>query len=413
MSQPIQEKVDEMISGVKTEVALKLFGEDLGILKDKADEIAGVLKQVEGVRDLKVEQQSGQGYLTVTIDRKRIARHGLDVRAIRDVIETAVGGKAATQVLEGQRRFSVTVRFPESYRDSEEAISRILIETPDDSFIPLGQLASVELRDGPAHISREMVKRRITVGLNVVGRDVQSVVEDSQRLITEHVVLPEGYRIEWGGAFENMERAMARLQVIVPVTIALIFFLLFSSFNSIKYAALIILNLPLALIGGIVGLWITGQYLSVPASVGFIALFGVAVLNGVVLVSYFDKLLQEGMPLHEAVLTGCRLRLRPVLMTALVALLGLLPLAFSQGIGSEVQRPLAIVVIGGLLSSTVLTLLILPVLFEWMGGRSTRTSTVAADEDETMKPDSLNPVFEDIPGQRHGEAFVPHRQGTL
>jgi cobalt-zinc-cadmium resistance protein CzcA len=369
MSQPIQERVDELISGVKTEVAVKLFGDDLIVLKDKADEIASVLAQVEGVRDLKVEQQWGQGYLTITIDRQRIARHGLNVRTIQDVIEMAVGGKAATQVLEDERRFDVTVRFPESYRDDRDAISRLLIETPDHSLIPLGQLASIELREGPAHVSREMVKRRISVGFNVVGRDIKRVVGDSQRLLDKQVALPEGYRIEWGGAFEHMERAMARLRLIVPATIALIFFLLFISFNSIRDAALILLNLPLALIGGIVALWITGQYLSVPASVGFIALFGVAVLNGVVLVSYFNKLVRKGMPLHEAVLTGCQLRLRPVLMTALVALLGLLPLAISQGIGSEVQRPLATVVIGGLLSSTLLTLVVLPVLYEWLGSR--------------------------------------------
>jgi cobalt-zinc-cadmium resistance protein CzcA len=413
MSQPIQERVDELISGVKTEIAVKLFGDDLAVLKDKADEIASVLKQVEGVRDLKVEQQAGQGYLTVTIDRQQIARHGLNVHTIRDVLETAVAGKAATKVLEGQRRFDVTVRFPESYRNNAEAISRILIETPSHSFIPLGQLASIELRDGPAHISREKVKRRIYVGLNVVGRDIKNVVEEAQRLLAQNVVLPEGYRIEWGGAFENMERAMARLRLIVPMTIALIFFLLFSSFNSVRYAALVILNLPLALIGGIVALWITGQYLSVPASVGFIALFGVAVLNGVVLVSYFNKLLRQGMPLREAVLTGCRLRLRPVLMTALVALLGLLPLAFSQGIGSEVQRPLATVVIGGLVSSTLLTLIVLPVLYEWVGSRSTGMSPSARDQQARTAADSLSTVAAGSLAEDRPEAFAPYRQDSV
>ena len=413
MSQPIQERVDQLLSGVKTEAAVKLFGEDLHVLKNKADEIASVLDQVEGVRDLKVEQQAGQGYLTITIDRQQIARHGLNVSTIRDVLETAVAGKVATKVLEGQRRFDMTVRFPESYRNNTEAISRILVETPSHSFIPLGQLASIELRDGPAHITREKVKRRISVGFNVVGRDIKSVVDDGRRLMAQNVLLPDGYRIEWGGAFENMERAMARLRIIVPVTIALIFFLLFSSFNSIRYAALIILNLPLALIGGIVALWITGQYLSVPSSVGFIALFGVAVLNGIVLVSYFNKLLREGMPLHEAVLNGCRLRLRPVLMTALVALLGLLPLAFSQGIGSEVQRPLATVVIGGLLSSTLLTLIVLPVLYEWMGSRSIGMSPFARDQQERTAADSLGTVVAgSIPERRPG-AFAPYRQDSV
>ncbi len=365
MSQPIQERVDELISGIKTEVAIKLFGDDLATLTEKAGEIAAIMATVEGVRDIRVEQQAGQSYLTVDINRRKIARFGINVSDIQQVIETAIGGKPGTRILEGERRFAVAVRFPEQTRNSPEAIGNVLIESPSGSLIPLSELGAITVREGPAQISREGGRRRISIGLNVVGRDIQSIVEEGQRKLAAQLRLPTGYSMEWGGAFENMQRAMARLQIIVPITIGLIFFLLFSSFNSLRHAGLIIANLPFSLIGGIVALWATGQYLSVPASVGFIALFGVAALNGIVLVSYMNKLRFENLPLREAIVTACNLRLRPVLMTALVALLGLLPLAFASGIGSEVQRPLATVVIGGLVSSTLLTLIVLPVLYQW------------------------------------------------
>jgi cobalt-zinc-cadmium resistance protein CzcA len=370
MSQPIQEKVDELISGTKSEIAVKLFGDDLEILTEKAGEIAAILATIEGVRDIKVEQQAGQSYLTIDIDRRKIARFGINVSDIQQVIETAIGGKPATRILEGERRFAVAVRFPEQTRNSPEAIGNVLIESMSGSLIPLSELGTVTVRAGPAQISREHGRRRIYVGLNVVGRDIQSVVEEGQRKLVAQLRLPTGYIIEWGGAFENMQRAMSRLAVIVPITIGLIFFLLFSSFNSLRHAGLIITNLPFALLGGIVALWVTGQYLSVPASVGFIALFGVAALNGIVLVSYMNKLRDENMLLRLAITSACILRLRPVLMTALVALLGLLPLAFASGIGSEVQRPLATVVIGGLVSSPILTLIVLPVLYQWMEARA-------------------------------------------
>ena len=378
MSQPIQERVDELISGTKSEVAIKLFGDDLETLTEKAGEIAAIMATVEGVRDIKVEQQAGQSYLTVDIDRRKIARFGINVSDIQQVIETAIGGKSATRILEGERRFSVAVRFPEQTRNSPEAIGNVLIESPLGSLIPLSELSTVTVREGPAQISREGGRRRIYVGLNVVGRDIQSVVEEGQRKLAGQLPLPTGYSIVWGGAFENMQRAMARLRIIVPITIGLIFFLLFSSFNSLRHAGLIIANLPFSLLGGIVALWATGQYLSVPASVGFIALFGVAALNGIVLVSYMNKLRYENLPLREAIVTACNLRLRPVLMTALVALLGLLPLAFATGIGSEVQRPLATVVIGGLVSSTFLTLIVLPVLYRWSEGRAQRPGPSAS-----------------------------------
>jgi cobalt-zinc-cadmium resistance protein CzcA len=365
LSQPIQQRVDELISGVRTEATAKLFGDDLDVLRQKAEEIAAILTTIRGVKDIRVEQLFGQPYLTIDIDRSKIARHGINVADIQDIITTAIGGKTATTVYEGQRRFDLIVRFPEQYRNSVETISNILVSDASGGLIPLGDLATIELREGPGRISREGLKRRIYVGFNTSGRDIGSIVVEAQKKIDAQVALPQGYSITWGGSFDNMQRAMARLKIIVPITIGLIFLLLFSSFNSVRYAALIILNLPFALIGGIIALWVTGEYLSVPASVGFINLFGVAVLNGIVLVSYINKLRDDGRPVMEAIMTGCALRLRPVLMTALVALFGLIPLALAQGIGSEVQRPLAVVVIGGLVSSTLLTLVVLPALYPW------------------------------------------------
>ncbi len=370
ISQPIQQRVDELISGVRTEATVKLFGDDLEMLRSKAQEIADVLETVRGVRDIKVEQLFGQPYLTIDIDRSKIARHGINVADVREIITTAIGGHAATRVYEGQQRFDLVVRFPEQYRNSIETISNILLSDKAGALIPLADLGTVQLEEGPGRISRDQLQRYVSIGFNTLGRDIGSLVDEAQQKITERIDLPTGYRITWGGSFENMERAMAKLKVIVPITIGLIFFLLYSTFNSLRQAALIILNLPFAWIGGVIALWLTGEYLSVPASIGFINLFGVAVLNGIVLVSYMNKLREDGHSLDDAVTLGALLRLRPVLMTALVALLGLVPLAFANGIGSEVQRPLAIVVIGGLVSSTLLTLIMLPVLYRWLEGRS-------------------------------------------
>lgn len=370
ISQPIQQRVDELVSGVRSEATVKILGDDLKTLRTLAEQIQVIMSTIRGVGDIRVEQLFGQTYLTIDINRSKIARHGINVAHIQEIITTAIGQEAATRVYEGQKRFDLTFRYPEKYRNSVETISNILLTTATGALIPLGDLAAVELREGPSLISREGLHRRIYVGFNTVGRDIESIVAEAQAKINKEIKLPSGYQITWGGSFENMQRAMARLKVIVPITIGLIFLLLFASFNSLRHAALIILNLPFALIGGIVALWLTGEYLSVPASVGFINLFGVAVLNGIVLVSYMNKLQEDGHSLDDAVTSGALLRLRPVLMTALVALLGLVPLAFANGIGSEVQRPLAVVVIGGLVSSTLLTLIMLPVLYRWMEGRS-------------------------------------------
>ena len=368
LSQPIQQRVDELLSGVRSEATVKIIGEDLEQLRKTAEQVQVIMAGISGVKDVRVEQLFGQAYLSIDIDRGKIARYGINVAHIREIISTAIGAEAATRVYEGQKRFDLILRYPKNYRDSVETISNILLRASTGALIPLGELAKVELREGPALISREGLQRRIYVGFNTLGRDIESIVGEAQAKIAKQVQLPTGYRLIWGGSFENMQRAMARLKIIVPITIGLIFLLLFASFNSARHAALIIMNLPFALIGGIVALWVTGEYLSVPASVGFINLFGVAVLNGIVLVSYINQLRAEGLSDHDAIVRGCLLRLRPVLMTALVAMLGLIPLAFSHGIGSEVQRPLAVVVIGGLVSSTLLTLIVLPTLYGVFAG---------------------------------------------
>jgi len=368
MTQPISDRVDEMVTGVRSDVAVKLFGDDMETLRSKAQEIAAVASGIRGLRDLRVERVTGQQYLNIDIDRQAIARQGLNVSQVNDLIETAIGGKVATRVFEGERRFQAVVRLPEHLRDSVADIRQITLTAPNGARVRLDSLASISVIDGPAQISREQARRRIVVGVNVAGRDLGSFVDELRLAVQSQVVLPEGYYLEWGGQFQNMERALGHLTFIVPLTVGAIYFLLFLLFRSLRFASLIILVLPFASIGGVVALAVTGQYLSVPASVGFIALWGVAVLNGVVLVSCIRKLRSDGMALDQAVLQGTLLRFRPVMMTATVAMLGLIPFLFETGPGSEVQKPLAIVVIGGLITSTLLTLVVLPVLYRFFEG---------------------------------------------
>ncbi len=365
-TQPIAMAVDELMEGVRAELAVKLFGDDLELLKSKAEEIAVVVGQVVGAADVQVDQVSGTPQLLVRVDRQAIARYGINVADVQGVIRAAVGGQTAGQVFEGVRRFDILVRFAPEYRTTKEDISQILVHGPDGLKVPLSQLAHVEEIVGPRQVTRENSQRFIAIQCNVTDRDIGTFVEEAQKAIEARIELPPGYLVTWGGQFRNQQRAMERLSVIVPLTVFLIFIMLYSAFNSLRNAVLIILNIPFALSGGIVALFVTGLYLSVPATVGFIALFGVAVLNGVVMVSYINQLRDEGMALEEAVIHGAKLRLRPVLMTALVASLGLVPLLLSSGVGSEVQRPLATVVIGGLLTSTVLTLFVLPTLYGWL-----------------------------------------------
>ncbi|WP_319245204.1 efflux RND transporter permease subunit [uncultured Propionivibrio sp.] len=363
MAQPISDRVDEMVTGVRSDVAIKVFGDDLDLLRKKAEEIARLAQTIPGAEDLRVERISGQQYLTIDIDRQAIARFGLNASDIHDVIEIAIGGKEAVQIFEGERRFSGIVRLPERFRNDVESIRNLIISAPNGAQVNLQSIARIGVGDGPAQISREMAKRRIVVGVNVKGRDLGGFVAELRGKVEQRISLPEGYNLEWGGQFQNMERALGHLAIIVPATIAAIFFLLFLLFGSVRMASLIILVLPFASLGGVIALFLTGEYLSVPASVGFIALWGIAVLNGVVLVSYIRSLRHDGMPLAEAIVQGATQRFRPVMMTATVALLGLIPFLFSTGPGSEVQRPLAIVVIGGLITSTLLTLVMLPTLY--------------------------------------------------
>ena len=369
LSQPIAMRVDELVSGVRSQVAVKLFGDDLDVLRVKAEEIVRVLRQVKGLSDLRVEQVSGLYYLKLDVDRSKVARHGINVANITEVIEAVGAGIRAGDVFEGQRRFPIVVRFPDDRRNDVESIKALWVTAQDGARIPLRELADIQIAEGPAQISREQASRRVVIEANVVGRDLVGAVEEAQGAVAGLVQLPPGYYVTWGGQFENQQRAMARLAIVVPVVIGLIFLLLYLTFRNVRQAALILLAIPFAMVGGFVALLIGGLYLSVPASVGFIALFGVAVLNGVVKIAYINQLRQQGLPLDEAVLTGMVRRLRPILMTAMVAALGLKPLLLASGPGSEIQRPLATVVIGGLISSTLLTLIVLPVLYRWIEER--------------------------------------------
>ena len=365
MNQPIAQRVDEMVTGVRSQLAIKVFGEDLEELRRLSEELSRIVKAVAGATDIRIEKLSGQQTLTIDIDRQAIARYGINVADVNELIETAYGGQEVGQLYEGQRRFGIVVRYPQEHRNTIETIRSSTLRSTDGTLVPLSAVARIELIDSPPTISRESGQRRVVVGANVSGRDLGGFVQEVQERVARDLRLPEGYVLSWGGQFENMERAMDTLLMIVPLTIAAIFFLLFMLFNSLKLASLIILVLPFASIGGVLGLLVTGEYLSVPASVGFIALWGIAVLNGVVLVSCVRKLREEGMGVAQAVHEGCVQRFRPVLMTATVALLGLIPFLLTDGPGSEVQRPLAVVVIGGLISSTLLTLVVVPTLYKW------------------------------------------------
>lgn len=364
-TQPIQMTVDELLEGVRAELAIKLFGDDLDLLKEKADEIVKVVSQVPGAADVQADQISGTPQLLIKVDRHQIARYGINVEDVQSVIRAAIGGEVAGQIFEGVKRFDILVRYQKDSRDTPEVIGQLLVEAPNGIHVPLSQLATIEEVVGPRQITRENSQRFITIQSNVVGRDIGSFVEEAQKKIDELVDLPPGYYVTWGGQFRLQQEANKRLMVVIPITLLIIFLLLFSSFNSIKNTVLILLNIPLALVGGIVGLWITGQNLSVPSSVGFIALFGIALENGMVLVTYLNQLLKDGIPIDEASVKAAMLRLRPVLMTAITTALGLIPLLFATGTGSEVQRPLATVVVGGLITSTLLTLLVIPAIYKW------------------------------------------------
>jgi len=370
-TQPIEMTVDELMEGVRAEIAIKIFGEDLETLKRLGDRVASVVRTVPGAVDVQVDQISGTPQLLIRPKREKLARYGLNVSDVQEMIEIGVGGKSVGEIFEGLKRFDIFVRLTPEYRNDPERLGNLLLRTPGGGYLPLREVAEIREIVGPRQITRENIQRFITVQCNVSGRDIGSFVEEAKRKIEKEVKLPPGYLITWGGEFELKEAANRRLRVVVPITLTLVFLLLFMSFGSVRLSALIMANLPLALVGGLVALWLTGQYLSVPASVGFIALFGIALENGMVLVTCIRQLQGRGLPVEEAALKGAMLRLRPVLMTALTSALGLLPLLFASGTGSEIQRPLAAVVIGGLFTATLNTLFLLPALYRWFAPRQT------------------------------------------
>jgi cobalt-zinc-cadmium resistance protein CzcA len=388
ISQPIELRFNELISGVRSDLAVKVFGDDLDLLLQSGNDIAAVLQQIPGASDVKVEQISGLSVLTIDIDRTRISRYGLNVSDVQEVVSIAFGGEEAGTLYDGDRRFPIVVRLPENMRGKVDLVRQLPIPLPEGGgvqiasidggmlgvgseirYVPLEAVADVGIAEGPNQISRENAKRRLVVQANIRGRDMGSFVAEAQERLDDEVTLPEGYYITWGGQFENLARAKQRLMIVVPVALSLIFIMLFTAFGNARHAILVYTGVPLALTGGIVALWLRDMPFSISAGVGFIALSGVAVLNGVVMITFINQLRETGKPMRDAVVEGSLSRLRPVLMTALVASLGFVPMALNTGMGAEVQRPLATVVIGGLISSTVLTLFVLPTLYLWFGGR--------------------------------------------
>ena len=365
-TQPIQMRVEELISGVRATLAIKIYGEDLAELNRLSAEIKDIVSDVDGVADLSLEANLGKPQIRIEVRRDRLARYGMNADEVLEVVRTGIGNEPVSSLLDGVRRFDITVRLEDASKESVDAIRRIPLRASDGTIVPLASVADVGVAEGYSFVRREQLRRYAVIQMDVRGRDVDGFVKEADAAIASNVALPQGYSIEWGGAFENQQRALKRLAFIVPLTIFLIFVLLYMAFNSAKYAALIIANVPFAAIGGIAALFVTGQHVSVPSAIGLIAVFGVAMLNGIVLVSFVNQLRTQGANVKEAVRQGAELRLRPVLMTASVAILGLVPMLLSSGIGAETQRPLAGVVVGGLITSTLLTLVLLPVMYEWL-----------------------------------------------
>ena len=364
-SQPIKLRTDELISGVKADVALKVYGDDSDTLAALGTKLQSVLRKVPGAQDVTFQQADGLPTLEITVDRNKAARYGINVADVQDVIESCIGGRTLGQVAEGNRRFDIVAKLPEAQRNNIDTIRNLQVSAPGGERIALSELADIAVRDSPAQINREQGQRLVIVQANVRGRDLGSFISDAQAQVAHQMTLPSGYHVEWGGQFENLQSARARLMIVVPLALGLIFLLLFMTFESLRQAAIVFTGVPLAVTGGILALLLRGLPFSISAGVGFIALFGVAVLNGLVMVSAINKLRADGLAIVPAVMEGARTRLRPVLMTALVASLGFVPMAISTGVGAEVQRPLATVVIGGIISSTLLTLVVLPVLYAW------------------------------------------------
>ncbi|TNE64575.1 MAG: efflux RND transporter permease subunit [Alphaproteobacteria bacterium] len=380
-TQPIQMRVEELISGVRATLAVKLYGEDLSELDRLSAGIKEAVSSVPGVADLSLEANIGKPQVRIQVNRSALARYGMNADDILDIVRTGIGNEPVSTLIDGVKRFDITARLQDASKASVVAIKAIPVRTSSGAIISLSDVADVSVGEGYSFVRREQLQRYAVIQMDVRGRDVDGFVQDANKAIEAQVDLPPGYWVEWGGAFENQQRALARLSVIVPLTIFFIFVLLYTAFNSVRFATLIIANVPFATAGGLVGLFVTGQYVSVPSAIGFIAVFGVAMLNGIVLVSFINELRAKGMNVHDAVRRGTELRLRPVLMTASVAILGLVPMLLSSGVGAETQRPLATVVVGGLFTSTLLTLVLLPVIYDWMESRDGRTKPLPSNDE--------------------------------
>jgi cobalt-zinc-cadmium resistance protein CzcA len=377
-SQPIADNMEEAVSGVKGELAIKLYGEDLRILEEKGDQVVSVMRRVPGVEDLGLFRVLGQPNLNIAIDRQRAARHGINAADVQDAVETAVGGTTVSQVLQGEQRYDLVVRYQAPYRGTKEAIENIRLLSPMGERVALEQLARVEMRDGASEIYREENSRYVAIKYSVRGRDLGSSVEEAMKLVGREVKLPEGYRIDWAGEYESQKRSQRRLMIVVPITILVIFIVLYAMFASAKWAGLILANVAIAPVGGLLALLMTGTHLSVSSGVGFLALFGVSVETGVIMLEYINQLRAAGHTIESAATGGAVLRLRPIMMTMLVATLGLLPAALSRGIGSDSQRPFAIVIVGGLIGALLISIFLLPTLYVW----------VARDGDRLPQPET-------------------------
>src|SRR5277367_4324728 len=367
-SQPIADNMEEAVSGVKGQLATKIYGDDLKTLEDKADEIVRVMRQVKGIEDLGVLRVLGQPNLNVSIDRAQAARYQINVSDVQDAIQTAVGGSTLTQVLQGEARYDLVLRYLPQYRSTKEAIENIRLLSPSGGRVSLAQLCKIEERDGGSEIYREGNQRYVAIKYSVRGRDLGGTVEEAIQRVNANVQLPRGYHIDWEGEYESEKRAQARMLIIVPVTILVIFLILYTMFSSPKWAALILATVVMGSVGGLLALLITGTHFSVSSGVGFLALFGVAVQTGVIMLEYINQLRARGETVHDAAIDGAVLRLRPIMMTMLVATLGLLPAALSRGIGSDSQRPFAIVIVGGLVGALLLSVFLLPTLYVWFAG---------------------------------------------
>jgi cobalt-zinc-cadmium resistance protein CzcA len=365
-SQPISDNVEEAVTGIKGELAVKIFGTDLKLLEQKADEIVGVMRAVPGVADLGVFRVIGQPNVNLVVNRAKADRYGMNVSDIQDAVETAVGSKAVSQILKGERRYDLTVRYQEPYRNTIEAIGNVRLPAPSGERVSLGQMCDIKVEDGASMIYREANSRYIAIKYSVRQRDLGSTVEEAMRNVQEKVKIPPGYTVDWAGEYESQKRANARLALIVPITILIIFLLLYSAFHSFKWAGLVMMNIALAPVGGILALLVAGVHFSVSSGVGFLALFGVSVQTGVIMVEYINQLRARGWAVKDAAVEGAVLRLRPILMTMLVDTLGLLPAALSHEIGSDSQRPFAIVIVGGLSVTLLLRIYLLPTLYVWI-----------------------------------------------